>query len=104
MTQFDVTTFGESMLRLSVPIGQPLELAGQLIMHVAGTESNVLSVLAQLGHRCSWLSGLPDNALGRLVTNQLRLRGIDLSTVLWPENGRVGIFLSNYLRRHAPLK
>ncbi len=90
MTQFDVTTFGESLLRLSVPVGRPLELTSQLDMNIAGSESNVLAVLAQLGHRCSWVSSLPDNALGRLAANQFRLRGIDLSGVVWRENGRIG--------------
>ena len=78
------------MLRLSVPVGRPLELSSRLDMNIAGSESNVLAVLAQLGHDCSWASSLPDNALGRLVANQFRLRGIDLSGVVWRENGRIG--------------
>lgn len=90
MARFDVTTFGESMLRLSVPVGRPLELSSRLDMNIAGSESNTLAVLAQLGHDCSWVSSLPDNALGRLVANQFRLRGIDLSGVVWQENGRIG--------------
>ena len=83
MTRFDVTTFGESMLRLSVPVGRPLELSSRLDMNIAGSESNTLAVLAQLGHDCSWASSLPDNALGRLVAKQFRLGGIDLSGVVW---------------------
>lgn len=90
MTRFDVTTFGESLLRLSVPIGRPLQLTSQLDINIAGSESNVLAILAQLGYRCSWVSSLPDNALGRLAANQFRLRGIDLSGVVWRENGRMG--------------
>jgi 2-dehydro-3-deoxygluconokinase len=89
MTRFDITTFGESMLRLSVPVGRPLQLTSRLDMNIAGSESNVLAILAQLGHRCSWASSLPENALGRLVANQFRLRGIDLSGVVWKENGRI---------------
>lgn len=92
MIRFDVTTFGESMLRLSVPVGRPLELTSRLDMHIAGSESNVLAVLAQLGHRCHWVSSVPDNALGRLVANKFRLRGIDLSGVVWRENGRIGTY------------
>lgn len=92
MPRFDVTTFGESMLRLSVPVGRPLELSSQLDMHIAGSESNVLAILSQLGNDCSWVSSLPDHALGRLVANQFRLRGIDLSGVVWREHGRVGTY------------
>ncbi len=90
MTRFDVTTFGESLLRLSVPVGRPLELTSRLDIHIGGSESNVLAVLAQLGHGCSWVSSLPDNAFGRLVANQFRLHSMDLSGVVWQENGRIG--------------
>ena len=99
MTRFDVTTFGETMLRLSVPVGQPLAWARQLDVHVGGAESNVMAILAQLGHRCSWLGGLPQNALGQLAANELRLRQIDLSGVVWHENGRMGTY---YIEMGAP--
>ena len=92
MTRFDVTAFGESMLRMSVSIGQRLELATQLDVHPAGAETNVLAALSQMGRRCGWLSALPDNPLGRLIANQFRMRGIDLSGVLWAQSGRVGTY------------
>lgn len=99
MPRFDVTTLGESMLRLSVPVGRPLELAAQLDVHLAGSESNALAALASLGHRCSWVSSLPDNAVGRLAGNQLRLRDIDLSGVIWKSDCRLGTF---YVELGAP--
>lgn len=104
MPQYDVTTFGESLLRLSVPVGRPLELSSRLDMHIAGSESNVLAILAQLGHACSWTSSLPDNALGRLVANQFRLRGIDLSGVVWRENGRVGTYFVEMVAPPRPIQ
>ena len=92
MTRFDVTAFGESMLRLSVPPGVRLEMASQLDLHLAGAESNVLSLLSRLGRRCGWLSALPVNPLGRLAANQLRLAGVDLSAVVWNEGCRLGTY------------
>ena len=46
--RFDVTTFGEMLLRLSVPSGERLENAHQLDVHPAGAEANVVTLLARL--------------------------------------------------------
>lgn len=78
--RFDVTSFGESMLRLSVPAGQRLEVASTLDVCPAGAESNVLSLLARLDRSCGWISGLPANPPGRLIANQLRMA----DEVAWP--------------------
>jgi 2-dehydro-3-deoxygluconokinase len=96
LTRFDVTSFGEAMLRLSVPAGTRLETARQLDMQPAGAESNVLAALARLERRCGWLSSLPDNPLGRLVTNQLRLAGVDVSAVAWSKEGRIGAYFVEF--------
>ncbi len=103
-TRFEVTTLGESLLRLSVPIGRPLELTSRLDMNIAGSESNVLAILAQLEHRCSWVSALPDDALGRLAANQFRLRGIDLSGVVWREKGRLGKYFVEMVAPPRPVQ
>jgi 2-dehydro-3-deoxygluconokinase len=105
MTRFHVTSFGEAMIRLSVPAGTRLETAHQLEMHPAGSESNVLAALARLQRPCGWLSSLPNNPLGRLVTNQLRQAGVDISAVIWSEQGRMGTyFVEMSPSRPAPLR
>lgn len=96
MTRFHVTSFGEAMLRLSVPAGARLEAARQLDAHPAGAESNVLAALARLERRCGWLSALPDNALGRLVAGQLRQAGVDVTAVNWLEAGRMGVYFVEF--------
>src|SRR5579872_7196743 len=98
-TALDVTTIGEVMLRLSVPMGRRLETASSLDVHPGGAEANVVSVLSRLGRRCGWVSALPANALGRLVRQQLRAAGVDLAGVLWRDAGRIG---SYYLEFAAP--
>jgi 2-dehydro-3-deoxygluconokinase len=85
-----VVTLGESMLRLSTHAR--LEQAGELDVHVAGSESNVAVALAQLGWRATWLSALPETPTGRRVANELRACGVDISHVRWVERGRVGLF------------
>lgn len=92
MTRFDMTTFGEAMLRLSVPAGTRLETADKLDMHPAGAEANVAAALSRLGRHTGWATSLPDSALGRVVTNQLRQAGVDLSAVLWQQQGRIGTY------------
>jgi 2-dehydro-3-deoxygluconokinase len=96
LSRFEVTSFGEALLRLSVPAGTRLEIARQLDMQPAGAESNVVAALARLGRRCGWLSALPDSPLGRLVANQLRLAGVDVSAVAWSETGRIGTYFVEF--------
>ena len=74
-TLADVTTLGEIMLRYSVPAGSRLETASQLDVRPGGAESNLAALLARLGRRTAWVGGLPDNALGRLAANHLRMAG-----------------------------
>ena len=90
--RFDAATLGEILLRLSVPPGWRLEEASSLDVFPAGAEANVVTALAQLGRRCSWVGALPRNPMGRLSTSRLRLAGVDLSGVLWRDEGRLGVY------------
>ncbi len=90
---YDVIAFGETMLRLGPSGGERLEQARRLDVHVAGTESNTLSCLTRLGLSCAWLSALPDNPLGRLVSRTLAGHGVETRHVAWGEaSGRVGLY------------
>lgn len=90
--RFDVTAFGEMMLRLSVPSGQRLETATNLNVYPAGAEANVMGLLARLERRTCWNGTLPNNPLGRLAANHLRMAGVDLTGILWREDGRLGTY------------
>ena len=93
MTQKDVLTFGETMLRFSPPGRQRLEQAAALEAWVAGSESNVAAALRVLGVSATWVSRLPDNPMGRRVVAALRERDVDVSHVIWtPPEDRVGVF------------
>jgi len=99
MAQFDLTAFGESMLRLSPPAGETLERAARFDVHIAGAEGNVLCTLAQLGFACGWSGALPDSPLGRRVERTYRACGVSVSKVDSGKESRLG---SYFLQLSSP--
>ena len=89
--QLDVVTWGETMLRLSPPVGTTLENAPSLEVWVGGTESNMAAALARLGLRTGWASRLPGNAVGRRIHAEIERHGVDTSRVIWAEEERAGL-------------
>jgi 2-dehydro-3-deoxygluconokinase len=71
-------------------------MASQLDVHVACTEANVASLLARLGWRCGWISGLPRTPLGRRVANEFALAGLDFSAMVWADAGRLAAYYVEY--------
>lgn len=98
----DVVTIGETMLRMSAPMGIPLENASQLSVHVGGAESNVAITLSRLHTSVGWISRLTDNPLGRRIYNEVRAQGIDVSRVLWTRGDRVGVYFVELGRAPRP--
>ena len=68
----DVVTFGEAMIRLSPPHFERLEQANSLDLRIGGGELNVAVGVSRLGLRSTWVSRLPNNALGKLMENRVR--------------------------------
>jgi 2-dehydro-3-deoxygluconokinase len=104
MTMFDVTTLGEIMLRLSVPAGVRLEMAARLDIQPGGAEANLVSLLARLGQACAWVGALPQNPLGRLAANALRMAGVDLDGVVWCAEGRMGTYFVEFATMPRPIQ
>ncbi len=100
----DMTTIGETLLRISVGAGVALETTDTAQLHAAGAESNVACALARLGRRVAWSSRLPDTPPGRLIANTLRGAGVDLSQVAWFPAGRVGTFYVELAPSPAPVR
>lgn len=88
----DVFTVGEAMLRLNAPVGSRLDNAGALDVHAAGSEANVAVALARLGRSVTWFSALPEGPLGRRVSAEFARHGVDVSTVCWVPDTRLGVF------------
>ena len=92
MTQFDVVTFGENMIRLSTRDYERLEQARMLDFRHGGAESNTAVGLSRLGLKSTWISRLVDNALGHRIAGDLQAWGVDISHVIWTSSGRIGTF------------
>ncbi len=90
--RWDVASFGETMIRLAVPVGERLETTTRLDVGIGGAEANVLVALARLGRRTAWASVLPRNPLGERIARELAWHGVDTSLVQWVEHGRVGVY------------
>lgn len=90
--RFDVTSFGEALLRLSVGDGERLETADSLTVHVAGAEINVGAALAGLGRRVAWGGGLPEGRLGERVLRHVRSFGMATDCVVRVPGSRLGTY------------
>lgn len=90
----DVVSFGEGQLRLTVQHQERLEVASSFRVCSAGSEANVVGVLAQLGWRTAFLSSVAAGRLGDRVLADYRAVGVDTRLVQRPTQGRIaGYFL-----------
>lgn len=94
--RFDVVSLGESMLRLSVPVGKRLDDARAFDVEVGGAESNVCVALARLDRRCGWVGRLPQSSLSEIVLRTLRSDGVDVSAVKRVVGERIGTYFIEY--------
>src|SRR5579864_1566021 len=104
ISNVDLLTVGESMLRFSVPAGRLLADAPVFDVHVAGTESNVAVAVARLGFKSRWLSRLPDNVLGHRIADTIAGQGVDCSYVNWSDTERAGIYFIEFGASPRPTK
>lgn len=78
----NILTLGEIMLRLSTTLGDRIAHSSLFAAHYGGGEANVAISLANFGHRVSFASKVPENALGDAVFHHLRSYGVDCRHVL----------------------
>jgi 2-dehydro-3-deoxygluconokinase len=100
----DLVTFGEVLLRLSVPSPGRLETARQLDVQIGGAEANVAATGARLGLRTAWISALPVNAWGERIRRELSGHGVDCSFVRMVEGSRVGVYFVEYGADPRPIR
>ena len=77
-----VLAYGEIMLRLSTADYTRLEDTDNFDACYGGTESNVLVALSHLGDETSYISKVPNNALGEGVIRHLRKHNVGLEHLL----------------------
>ncbi|OCA83242.1 carbohydrate kinase [Bacillus sp. FJAT-27225] len=86
-----VVTLGEIMLRLSAPNFQKIVQAQSFDAVYGGGEANVAVSLAKFGLQSSFVTKLPENAVGTSAEQQLNRFGVDTSHVLHGGD-RLGIY------------
>ncbi|MFN2286639.1 MAG: PfkB family carbohydrate kinase [Anaerolineae bacterium] len=99
-----VFTLGETMLMFAPPSPELIEHCNQFTAYVGGSEANVAIGLERLGVHAGWIGKLPRNALGRKVVNGIRAYGVDTSSVVWADEGRVGTFFVEWGANPRPTK
>jgi 2-dehydro-3-deoxygluconokinase len=92
----DVIAFGEVMVRLAPPHFQRLEQARALDVEIGGAELNTAAGLVRLGRSAAWVSRVPDNPLGKLVTNRVREIGVCDRFVQFADDGRCGVYFLEF--------
>jgi 2-dehydro-3-deoxygluconokinase len=92
----DVIAFGEVMVRLSPPNFQRLEQTRSLDVEIGGAELNTAAGLVRLGRSTAWVSRVPNNPLGTLVTNRVREIGVSDQFVQFTDEGRCGVYFLEF--------
>jgi 2-dehydro-3-deoxygluconokinase len=87
-----VLTFGEIMLRLATPGHERIIQSTRFDVSYAGGEANVAVSLAAFGHDAAYVTVLPKNALGDAAVAWLRYYGVDTSSIVRTDDGRLGIY------------
>lgn len=95
-----VVTFGEVMLRLTTPGFRRFTQAHEFVATYGGSEANVAASLAGFAVPVSFVTRLPDNAVGRACEDFLRTYGIDTSHLVYG-GSRLGLY---YLERGAAFR
>ncbi len=84
--------FKKIIINIRIWIGNIFRPGRGDIHYVGGSEANVAVGLARLGMRSAWIGRLPKNPLGRRVSSALSSQGVDVSGVVWADEGRVGVY------------
>lgn len=94
--EYDLVTFGETMIRLSPPNFKRLEQTEALNATVGGSEMNVAVAARRLGLKTAFITRLTRNPLGRMIENKAREHGVDTSHIVWSDKDRVGLYFVEF--------
>ena len=87
-----IVTFGEIMLRLKSPERQRLFQSPILEATFGGGEANVAVSLSIFGEDVSFVSAVPDNAIGEGCLRELMKYGVDTSYINKVKDSRLGVY------------
>lgn len=89
--KYDLTTFGEAQIRLTVPRGDRLATCRELRLTPAGSEANVAGLLAQLGRHTAFATVIPHGDLAQRFIEEYHGVGVNLSHCVRCE-GRMALY------------
>ncbi|MFY7065149.1 sugar kinase [Nocardiopsis changdeensis] len=92
-TRPDAVCVGETMAVLHS--AEPLAAGASLTLGTGGAESNVAVALARLGHTAAWVSRVGDDPFGRIVTDAVAERGVDVSGVTVDPGRPTGLYVKD---------
>ena len=92
--EFDLITFGETMLRLSPSVNELISKSDSFKKHAGGAELNVASGVSLLGLRTGIITRLPQNQLGPFIKNRIRASSVSDDYIIFDNSpeARVGIY------------
>lgn len=91
----EVVGLGESMVMVTPILGGRLDASSTFVLRSGGAESNVAMFLSDLGHRTGWASRLGADRLGKLLFDQVRDAGVDVSLVDWDDGRPTGVYFKD---------
>lgn len=90
-----VLCVGEAMVQVTPTEGQGITSGTTFQLVVGGAESNVASLVAQLGHDTTWLGAVGDDPFGQIVTSSLEAVGVDVSKVIRDVEHKTGVYFKD---------
>lgn len=100
MTPPEVISLGETMVLLYPrDLSAPLADVRELVVDIAGADSNFAIAMTRLGFRSGWISRVGSDPLGELVLNTIRREGVDTSQVVVDPTHPTGLYIK-YHRSH----
>ncbi|WP_282036674.1 sugar kinase [Saccharicrinis aurantiacus] len=99
---FEVITFGESMVLFSPGDKGPLRHIHNFTKSIAGAESNVAVALARLGHKVGWFSKVGDDEFGRYLEFMIRGEGVDVSQLRVDKEHQTGLLFKELFEHVNP--
>ncbi len=86
-----VVTLGEIMMRLSTPGYERFVQSNSFDVTYGGGEANVAAAICNYGNNGTFVTKVPDNALGQAAINHLRRYGVDTQFIA-KGGQRLGIY------------
>ncbi|MGI6038243.1 MAG: sugar kinase [Limnochordia bacterium] len=92
----DFVSFGEVMLRLTVPKGHSLGETKTFEVYVGGSELNVAIAASNIGLSTGFVTKLPAKGPSSQVFRTARAYGVDVSHIITSPDGRMGLYFHEF--------